>query len=82
MIKVNVTYCHLHIQLSCKNGGGVYDRNASFNNNNTPTILCNSRCNYHKYCHNYNLSHNYEQIKFDGTFASAELCAAYPYLKW
>ena len=68
MIKVNVTCCHLQIQLSCKNGGGVYDRNETIDDN-IFVVLWNDRFSYHKYCLNNNFSYNYEQIK-NGTFAS------------
>lgn len=61
-MKVNVTCYHLHIQRGCKNGGGVYDRNKTINDN-IFIVLWNDRFNYHKYCLNNNISYNYEQIK-------------------
>ena len=53
--------CHLHTQFYCENGGGVYGR-INIINNNLSIILWINRCNYHKYCLNYNFSYYFEQI--------------------
>ena len=53
--------CHLHTQFYCENGGGVYGR-INIIDNNLSIILWINRCNYHKYCLNYNFSYYFEQI--------------------
>ncbi len=64
----------------CENGGGVYGR-TSIINNNLFIILWINKCNYHKYCLNYNFGYHFEQI-IKRHICLAERCVVYLYFMW
>ena len=64
----------------CENGGGVYGR-TSIINNNLFIILWINKCNYHKYCLNYNFGYHVNvKIKLIEKF-KIELIKYYKFLK-
>ncbi len=69
--------CHLHTQIYCEIGGGVYGR-ISIINNKLSIILWINRYNYHKYCLNHNFGYHFEQI-IKRHICLAERCVVYPY---
>ena len=78
MIKVDVFVLPLiYIVFYYENGGGVYGR-INIINNNLSIILWINRCNYHKYCLNYNFGYCFEQI-IKRHICLAERCVVYPY---